>query len=183
MNLILFDTGSSEPKTAVNISGNDIQKYMNTWIDTIKGSDPLVNSFKTINDAINTGIGSVSSKLVDITNQNKQAAASQTPDAASTDASAAAQVDNSQQQSPDQAPTQNNNQNNNAAPANSNASLLDAGTRITSAITRLWSPVAPMIIRAIMNQYSYIKTAYGLGQSSPQQNPSAPAQPQQAGQL
>ena len=37
-----------------------------------------------------------------------------------------------------------------------------AMTRISASITRLWSPVAPAVIKAMMNQYGYIKDAYGM---------------------
>nr|DAN65344.1 MAG TPA: hypothetical protein [Caudoviricetes sp.] len=41
-----------------------------------------------------------------------------------------------------------------------------ATTKITNAVNRLWAPITPAIIQAMMNQYNYIKTAYTLGNKS-----------------
>lgn len=167
MNLILFDEGSDQPKTPIVITGADIQKKMILWINTIKESDATRDGFKKINDDINNGIGAINSKIVNINNQNK--ASQQTPDAASTDASQAGNMDDPNK--PQVAPEQN-----------TAALVADASNRITAAISRLWSPLAPMIIRAMMNQYGYIKTAYSLGQASPQVHTPEGGQ-QQKGQL
>lgn len=51
--------------------------------------------------------------------------------------------------------------------------LTKASTKITNAITRIWSPVTPAIIQAIMDQYNYIKTAYSLGNKT-SSNPANP---------
>lgn len=179
MNLILFDEGSNQPKAPIVITGNDIAKKLLVWLNTVKGSDVTRAGFKKISDDINTAVGSINTKIVSITNQSNQAAANQAPDAASTDASAAAKADDPNAKQAQQSVNQQQ-----AAPVSQAALLSDAGVRITSAITRLWSPVTPMILRAMMNQYGYIKTAYSLGQGASQTHtPEGTPQPQQKGQL
>lgn len=165
MNLILFDEGSDQPKKPIVITGADIAKKMALWINTIKESDATKDGFKKINDDINNAIGSINSKIVNINNQNKQA-----PDAASTDASQAAKADNQKDIK--------------VNPGSDKIALVsDASNRITVAITRLWSPLAPMIIRAMMNQYGYIKAAYALGQATHQTHTPEAGAAQQKGQL
>lgn len=167
MNLILFDEGSDQPKKPVVITGAEIAKKVDMWINTIKASDATLKEFKKINDDINNAVGSINSKIVNISNQNK-AVQQSTGNAKSTDASKAGNTDDLNKQQ---------------AGVDKTALLSDASARITSAINRLWSPVSPIIIRATMNQYGYIKTAYSLGQSSHQSHtPETDGQPQK-GQL
>lgn len=63
--------------------------------------------------------------------------------------------------------TQQNNQSNTNGVDNDMLSY--AATRVTAAVTRLWAPIAPAVIQAMMNEYNYIKTAYTLG-NKPQMN-------------
>jgi hypothetical protein len=165
MNLILFDEGSEQPKKPIVITGADITKKMDVWIKTIKESDSTKDGFKKINDDITNAIGSINSKIVNVSSQNKQA-----PDAASTDASQAAKANNEKDIKGNPA-------------ADKMALVSDASNRITTAITRLWSPLAPMIIRAMMNQYGYIKAAHALGQGTHQTHTPEGAGVQQKGQL
>lgn len=178
MNLILFDEGSEQPKAPIVIAGPDLSKKMAVWINTMKETDATKDGFKKINDDINNAIGSINTKIVSVNNQNKAAVAQQAPDTGSTNASQAAPL-------PDpNAPQPNQNNAQPAAPDQSNTSMIsDVSTKISVTITRLWSPLAPMIIRAMMNQYGYIKAAYALGQVAPQSHtPEGGAQPQK-GQL
>ena len=178
MNLILFDEGSNKPKDPIVITGADIGKKMLIWINTVKESDATQAGFKKINDDIDNAVGSIKSKLVAMSNQSKQNAASQqAPDTSSTNAADASKVDDPTK-NPKPQPQQA------TPPTNPANPLDDASVRISSAISRVWAPVAPMIIRAMMNQYGYIKAAYSLGQSSAQgHKPEGAAQPQQKGQL
>lgn len=148
MNLILFDDGSENPRDLVSITGEDIQKKLVVWISTIKESDETLNAFKRISDSIISSIGSVNSKIVNITNKQKHPTGqSQSVDGASTNAALASKDTNDNIQS---------------GGSNSLSILSDASTRITVAITRLWSPIAPITIKAMINQYKYIKSAYEM---------------------
>lgn len=167
MNLILFDEGSEQPKTVVSLAAADIPKKMEIWIKTIKDAEVTRAGFKQTNDEIQNAIGSINSKLVNISNQGA-APAQQAADRASTDASQAAKVD-----------AQNNKQSQ-QMPENKAALAVEVSNKINMAINRLWVPLTPMIIRAMMNQYGYIKTAYNLGQ--PKQGEST-ASVSQKGQL
>jgi hypothetical protein len=163
MNLILFDEGSDKPKDPVVVTGPEIAKKMDDWINTIKGSDAILASFKKINDDIDNAVGSINSKIVNITNANKKAA---------------------EQNVKNNDPNKPQDQNAQVTPTVDNAALLeDAGKRITSAISRLWAPISPMVIRAMTNEYTYIKTAYSLGQASHQQHTPEVEQQPEKGQL
>lgn len=155
MNLILFDDGSDAPKNLINISGDTISEKVKVWVDTIKASDQILDSFKKINDDISNSVGSINSKMVSITNKYKSQSTQYNTNSASNNASQT---------------------NNDKLDVNTNsdklATLADAGNRITVTITRLWSPIAPIIIRAMINQYNYIKTAYSLRDQSDNTNKS-----------
>jgi len=160
MNLILFDEGTNKPKTPIVITGPDLTKKFHMWVNTMKETDTTQAGFKKINDDINNAVGSIDTKIVSITNQNKAADAKPVPpDAGSVDASKADQLDDPKNPKPNVDPK----------PVVSKEDLVkEASAKISVAISRLWAPLAPMIIRAMMNQYGYIKAAYGLVQATHQ---------------
>ena len=137
MNLILFDNPSEQDVPAVTIKGDQIKKNVAIWVESIKESDKTQESFKRINDEINTTIGSVNTKIASIMNARK--------------GEPQGEID---------------------------IQLAHLADRISAAVNRLWAPISPMIIKAMITQYNYLKSAYSIQtqQELPNKLPSGAAE-------
>lgn len=167
-NAILFqdqNSATDEPVQPIEISGNDINKYLRDWIETVKSYDIVYQGFLNYNKKITDATTNIKNEIAKI---KKEDTSSNNNQSTSTNNQQQESSTNNQQNNSQQNDAQQNGStphteaaDNTVESKSSNAELLVS--QLELAILRLWTPYIKIFQDYTRNQYSYIKEAYSLG--------------------
>lgn len=176
-NLILYYTSEQNADTKgtpnkITLNGNDIQKWLKNWVDTVKQYKAVSQSYKSKSDEVSNAFKIMNTKIVNITNtmnRNKpQANVGQNNKADMPDINSSDTNNNGSTPAPS-TPTPQQNQQSTQQQAKANESdttimmLNMALSGSQMAIQRLWGGMTFAMIDYMKDEYRYIKEAYTIG--------------------